>query len=163
MTGVQTCALPISKGDTYYPVVILADGVTTDKISGMEGEKYTLTFTIPTGKEIVSGLKINYEDVDIENIVYGETITYTGVFGSTDNGAVIVQAGYGSFEDYGDSLLNKHLAEIFAKDNQIKVDEITDLIKYPDGFIASQYFASSTGAQVAKEKADTDSNNAFKG
>src|SRR5574344_2065314 len=99
----------------------------------------------------------------MEVVLCGDPITYTGIFGSTENGAVIVQAGYGSFEDYGDSLLNKHLAEIFAKDNQIKVDAITGLIKYPDGFIASQYFASSTGAQVAKEKADTDSNNAFKG
>ena len=72
-----------------------------------------MTFTAPEGKEIVSKLSINYENVDItDEIVNG---TYTGTFTSS----IIVSAEFGSVQDYGESLFEEYYKNLCKNDKDL--------------------------------------------
>lgn len=135
------------KGDTYYPVVILSEGVATDKVSGKEGETYTLTFTAPAGTEIVSKLYINYKEVAItDSIIDG---TYTGTFNETNNGAVVVKAEFGTVASYGQSLLEEYYNKLVSADKDLsKVTYSADGGTYTKAY--------QTGASSYKSEAVAD-------
>ena len=130
------------KGDAYYPVVILAEGVTVDKVDGKLGDKYTLTFKDPTAKEgsTINSLTINYKEVEITDEMI-KSGTYTGTFEKTDNsdGSVIVSAAsFGTVDEYFAGLLNRYYDEKFANvDGDIlaregKIDNTDDDTSYKD-------------------------------
>ena len=130
------------KGDAYYPVVILVEGVTVDKVDGKLGDKYTLTFKDPTAKEgsTINSLTINYKEVEITDEMI-KSGTYTGTFEKTDNsdGSVIVSAAsFGTVDEYFAGLLNRYYDEKFANvDGDIvaregKIDNTDDDTSYKD-------------------------------
>jgi len=65
------------------------------------------------------------------------------------NGAVVVSADFGTAKEYGDMLIKDHLAEIFAKDNQISITEVEGVMEYPEDWVESDYTSDATGAQKA--------------
>ena len=130
------------KGDAYYPVVILAEGVTVDKVDGKLGDKYTLTFKDPTAKEgsTINSLTINYKEVEITDEMI-KSGTYTGTFEKTDNsdGSVIVSAAsFGTVDEYFAGLLNRYYDEKFANVDgdilarDVKNDNTDDDTSYKD-------------------------------
>ena len=143
------------KGDTVFPVVILSEGVKCDVIEGKAGDKYTLTFTAPEGKEIVSKLTINYENVDItDEIVNG---TYTGTFESS----VIVSAEFGSVKEYGESILENFYKKLTDADKDLatvaedgETNSQTGCSSFADESLASLYKSAKTSIQIAAATAD---------
>ena len=152
------------KGDPVYTVVLLSKGVSTDKISGISGETYTLTFDAPVEGQIVTKLTINYEDVPLdEKILKG---TYTGTFSSEmKNGAVVVSAEFGTVESYGQGLIQDYYNSLASADSQMDIlvsGVITersgaeaDVSKkqYVSKFVKGSYY-DKTVAKVAKSAYD---------
>jgi len=160
------------KGDPVYTVVLLSKGVATDKISGISGEKYTLTFTAPADGQIVTSLSINYEDVPLtEEILKG---SYTGTFSAEmKNGAVVVSASFGTVESYGQGLVQDYYNSLASADSQMDIlvsgvatersgaEADVENPEYVSEFVKGSYYDKSV-AKVAKEYYSTKVGKAIK-
>ena len=148
------------KGDTFYPVVVLSKGVTTDVVSGKSGDTYTLTFTgWDATHQVVNKLFINYEEVELtDEIING---SYTGTFSDEgSNGAVVVSAEFGTVVSYATSLLKDYYDALVENDSDLKstaetaTDEKGTRTSYYNNDLKNEVYQNGIAAITAADNSE---------